>query len=130
MKLLLAAGVVLALVVGGWALFIRSSGDDGHGITVGALDDAVKWPDAKTADERVAFAGQAGFDALNITTLWTPGQTQPDPGELAILRNVANAADEQDLQLLVTVYAPRPRFAPMESAQQDQYAQFMASLAR
>jgi hypothetical protein len=130
MKLLLAAGVVLALVVGGWALLIRSSGDDGHGLTVGALDDAVKWADPKTADERVAFAGQAGFDALNITTLWTPGQTQPDPGELTLLRNVANAAEEQDLQLLVTVYAPRPRFAPMESAEQDQYAQFMTSLAR
>jgi hypothetical protein len=130
MKLLLAAGLVLALVAGGWALFIRSSGDDGHGITVGALEDAVKWPDAKTADDRVAFAGRAGLDALNITTLWTPGQTQPDPGELAILRNVANAAEKQHLKLLVTVYAPRPRFAPMESAQQDQYAQFMTSLAR
>ena len=54
MKVLLAAGVVLALVAGGWALFIRSSGDHGHGITVGALEDAVKWPDVKTADERVA----------------------------------------------------------------------------
>jgi hypothetical protein len=130
MKVLLAAGVVLALVAGGWALFIRSSGDHGHGITVGALEDAVKWPDVKTADERVAFAGQAGLDALNITTLWTPGQTQPAPGELGILHNVANAADEQHLQLLITVYAPRPRFAPMESAQQDQYARFMTSLAR
>ena len=92
MKVLLAAGLVLALVAGGWALFIRSSDDDGRGITVGALEDAVKWPDAKTADERVAFAGRAGLDALNITTLWTPGQTQPEPGELAILRNVSNAA--------------------------------------
>jgi hypothetical protein len=130
MKVLLAAGLVLALAAGGWALFLRSSSDDGHGITVGALEDAVKWPDVKTADERVAFAGRAGLDALNITTLWTPGQTRPEPGELAILRNVTDAADEQDLQLLVTVYAPRPRFAPMESAQQDQYTQFMTSLAR
>jgi hypothetical protein len=130
MKLLLAAGVVLALVAGGWALFVRSSDDNGHGLTIGALEDAVKWPDAKTADERVAFASRAGLNALNITTLWTPGQTRPAPGELAILHNVANAAEKNDLKLLVTVYAPRPRFAPMENAQQDQYAQFMTSLAR
>ena len=86
--LLLAVVLALALAAGAWALFLRSA-DHGHPITVGALEDAVKWPDAKTADERVAFAGRAGFNALNITTAWTPGQTQPDPGELQILRNVA-----------------------------------------
>lgn len=127
--LLLAAVLALALAAGAWALFLRSV-DHGHPITVGVLEDAVKWPDAKTADERVAFATRAGFNALNITTTWTPGQTQPDPGELQILRNVANATQSRHLQLLITAYAPRPRYAPTTDAQQAVYAAFMATLAR
>ena len=127
--LLLAVVLALALAAGAWALFLRSA-DHGHPITVGVLEDAVKWPDAKTADERVAFAGRAGFSALNITTAWAPGQTQPDPGELQILRNVAHATESQGLQLLITVYAARPRYAPMTDAQQTRYAAFMATLAR
>ena len=127
--LLLAIVVALALAAGAWALFLHSA-DHGHAITVGALEDAVKLPDPKPADERVAFASRAGFDALNITTLWRPGQTRPDPGELQILRNVASASQSHHLQLLITVYAPRPRYAPTTDAQQDVYAGFIATLAR
>jgi hypothetical protein len=127
--LLLTIVVVLALAAGAWALFLHQI-DHGHPITVGALEDAVKWSDPKLADERVAFARRAGFNALNVTTAWTPGQTAPLPDELAILRNVATASRANGLQLLITVYAPRPRFAPMTDAQQTQYANFMATLAR
>jgi hypothetical protein len=127
--LLLTIVVALALAAGAWALFLHSS-DHGNPITVGALEDAVKWSDPKLADERVAFASRAGFNALNITTAWTPGQTTPDPGELAILRNVASASKTNGLQLLITVYAARPRYAPMTDPQQTQYANFIATLAR
>lgn len=127
--LLLAVVLALALAAGAWALFLHSV-DHGHPITVGALEDAVKWSEPRLADERVAFASRAGFDALNITTAWTNGQTQPDPGELQILRNVASATRSHGLQLLITVYAARPRYAPMTDQQQSDYASFMATLAR
>ena len=127
--LLLVVGVALALAAGAWALFLHSA-DHGHSITVGALEDAVKLPDPKLADERITLASRAGFDALNVTSAWTPGQTRPEPGELAILRNVASASQRQGLQLLITVYASRPRFAPITDDQQRQYAEYMANLAR
>jgi hypothetical protein len=127
--LLLTIVVALALAAGAWAFFLHSS-DHGHRITVGALEDAVKWSDPKLADERVAFASRAGFNALNVTTAWTSGQTEPDPGELAILHNVATASQKHGLQLLITVYASRARSAPMTDDQQAQYAKFMANLAR
>jgi hypothetical protein len=130
MKLMLTAGVALALVASGWAFFLRSSADHGDKLTIGALEDGVKWADPKIAEEKVAFAKRANFNALNVTTLWAPGQTAPDPGELARLGGVANATQKEGIQLLITVYAARPRSAPMTSEQQDQYAQFMASLAR
>jgi len=127
--LLLAVGLALALAAGAWALLLHT-GDSGRKITVGALEDAVKFPDPQQADERVAFASRAGFNALNITTAWVPGQTSPDPAELQILRNVSNASQSHHLQLLITVYAPRPRYAPTTDAQQEVYAGFMATLAR
>ena len=128
-RLLLAVALAAAVGVGAWALFLRSS-DSGRPLLVGALEDAVKWPDPKIADERIALASQAGFDALGITTLWTPGQTEPEPGELAILHNVATSTRRRHIRLLITVYAPRPRYAPVADDQQDEYASFMASLAR
>ena len=127
--LLLVVVVALALAAGAWALFLRSA-DHGNRITVGVLEDAVKLPDPTLADDRVAFASRAGFNALNITTAWTPGQTQPDAGELQILHNVARATQSRNMQLLVTVYATKPRYAPTTDAQQTQYATFMATLAR
>jgi hypothetical protein len=129
-RLLLALALAAAVGVGTWALFLRSSDSSGRPLLVGALEDAVKWPQPKIADERIALASQAGFNALGITTLWTPGQTEPDPGELAILRNVASSTGRRHIRLLITVYAPLPRYAPVEDDQQDEYASFLATLAR
>ena len=129
-RVVLVAALVAAVVAGGaWALFLRST-DDGHGIVVGALEDAVKFPQPDLAEERVAFAGNAGLNALNVTTAWAPGQTKPDPAELQILHNVAESADKHHIQLLITAYAARPSFAPRSEAEQEQYAEFLATLAR
>ncbi len=101
-----------------------------HRLLVGALEDAVKWPQPKIADKRIALASQAGFNMLDITTFWTPGQTQPAPRELRILRNVAAATSRRRIRLLLTVFAPRPRYAPLRDELQQQFAGFMATLAR
>jgi hypothetical protein len=128
-KLLLAAALAVAVAVGAWALFLRSS-DHGHPLLVGALEDAIKLPDPELADQRVGLAAQAGLNMLDITTLWTPGLEEPDPGELEILRNVAAATKRRHMRLLLTVFAPRPRHAPLSDAQQEEFAAFMATLAR
>jgi hypothetical protein len=67
---------------------------------------------------------------LGVTTLWAPGRTQPQPTELRILRGVSAAAKRRGIRLLLTVFAPRPRFAPLSDIQQQQFAGFMATLAR
>ena len=99
-------------------------------LTIGALEDGVKYSDQTLAEEQVEFAERADFDGLDITTAWTPGQTKPDPGELALLRGVADATQKAGIQLLITAYAAKPRFAPTTDEEQDNYAQYMASLAR
>jgi hypothetical protein len=108
---------------------LRSS-DWGHPLLVGALEDGVKFPQPEEARKRVALGDAAGFDALDITTAWQPGLTEPDPGELTILRTVALAAASHKMRLLITVYAPRPRYAPVTDDQQEQFAGYLATLAR
>jgi len=130
LKLLLAVGIVLALAAGGWTLFLRSTDDHGKTLTIGALEDGVKYSDQTIAEEKVEFAERADFNGLDITTAWSAGQTKPDPGELALLRGVADATEKAGIELLVTAYAAKPRFAPMTEEEQDNYAQYMASLAR
>lgn len=129
-KLLLAAALAAAVAVGAWALFLRSSDDWGHPILVGALEDAVKLPDPELDDQRVGLATKAGLNMLDITTLWAPGVTRPEAGELAILRGVAAATERRKVRLLLTVQAGRPRSAPLEDAQQEEYAAYLATLAR
>jgi hypothetical protein len=129
LKVLVAAVLALVLAGGAWALFLRED-DQGHGILVGALEDGVKFPEAELADQRVELAKEAGFDALDVTTTWEPGQTKPEADELTVLRNVARAAEVRDMELLITAYASRPRFAPVSEEEQQNYAEFMATLAR
>jgi hypothetical protein len=128
-KVLLAAALAAAVAVGAWVLFVRPS-NDGHAIHVGALEDGVKWEDPAMAEERVAFAKKAGFDSLGLTTTWQPGVTAPDPVELTILRNVAKASERNGLAVLLTIYAPRPSYAPVSDEDQEQYADYLATLAR
>jgi hypothetical protein len=130
-RVVLVAALVAAVVAGGaWALFLRSSDDSGDRIVVGALEDGVKLPQSDQAEQRVVFAADAGFNGLNVTTAWAAGQTKPAPAELQVLRNVAAGAEKHNIQLMVTAYASKPRFAPMTDEQQGQYAEFMADLAR
>jgi hypothetical protein len=128
-KLLLAAALAAAVAVGAWALFLRPSEEGGHAIYVGALEDAVKLPTSDLVDNRIGLAEQAGLNMINVTTLWTPG-TQPDPGEVRILRNVDASTKRRGMRLLVTVMAPRPRYAPLTDVQQEEFAAYMAAVAR
>jgi hypothetical protein len=126
-KVLLAAGVAAALAAGAWAFVLRDD-NASHKLLVGALEDAVKDPVAY--DQRVELASRAGFNTINVTTPWASGQTEPSPDELRALRNVAASARKRGVKLLITSYAARSRDAPTTPDEQQNYAQFMAKLAR
>jgi hypothetical protein len=129
LKVLVAAVLALVLAGGAWALFLREE-DHGHPLLVGALEDGVKWAEPEDADQKVGHATRAGFNALNVTTAWVPGQTTPTPEELTILRSVSAATEKRNMYFVITAYAPRPSFAPVSEEQQQDYAEFSATLAR
>ena len=127
MRRLALAAALLGLLAGCGP---QGSGEEGNRIFVGALEDVVKQPDAKVADERVRLAQEAGFDALGITTPWSPGQTEPKPGELQLLRNIATAAQKYKIRILLSVFQYRNRDTPTTDAEQQEFAEHTAALAR
>jgi hypothetical protein len=97
---------------------------------VGALEDVVKQPDPAEARKRVQQADAAGLDALGLTTPWAPGQTEPDPGQLLLLKNVADAAAAENIRILLSVFQYRNRDTPITDEEQQQFADYTARLAR
>ncbi|HET7855548.1 MAG TPA: hypothetical protein VFL41_03750 [Gaiellaceae bacterium] len=127
MRRLALAAALLGLLAGCGPL---GSGDEGNPIFVGVLEDVVKQPDPGLADERVRLAREAGFDALGITTPWKPGQTEPDPAELQLLRNVATAAQKYKIRILLSVFQYRNRDTPTTDEEQEEFAEHTAAIAR
>ena len=97
---------------------------------VGALEDLVKQPTPEESRKRVKHATTAGFDALNVTTPWAPGQVDPDPGQLLILKNLADAAKAANVRVLVSIFQYRNRDTPITDEEQQQFADYAARLAR
>ena len=106
-------------------------GSDGsHEIFVGALEDLVKQPDPAETRMRVKQASAAGFDALGLTTPWKPGQVDPDPGQVLLLKNVADAARSEGIRVFVSIFQYRNRDTPISDEEQQQFAEYSAGLAR
>jgi hypothetical protein len=109
---------------------IGESGDENHKIFVGALEDLVKQPTAAEARKRVEHATAAGFDALGVTTPWAPGQVDPDPGQLLILKNLADTALAARVRVFVSIFQYRNRDTPITDEDQQEFADYSARLAR
>ena len=90
----------------------------------------MKQPTPAEARKRVEHATAAGFDALGVTTPWAPGQVDPDPGQLLILKNLADAAEAEQVRVLVSIFQYRNRDTPLSDEEQQQFADYAARLAR
>jgi hypothetical protein len=109
---------------------IGGSGDEGHKIFVGALEDLVKQPDLAGTRKRLQHAKEAGFDAIGVTTPWARGQVEPDPGQLLLLQNLAEAAKLERIRVFVSIFQYRNRETPITDEEQQQFADYSARLAR
>jgi len=105
-------------------------GDDKREFHVGVVEDSTRQPDAAAARERVQAVKDAGFDAIRITSIWAPRQTEPEPAELDVLRNVATASDELGVRLFIAVYHAGSATTPRSDEERGQFASYVASLAR
>jgi len=118
--------IAVALVV----LAGCGGGDDKREFHVGVVEDSTRQPEAAAARDRVQAVKDAGFDAIRITSIWAPGQTEPEPGELDVLRNVATASKDLDIRLFVAVYQAGSATTPRTDEARGQFSSYVASLAR
>lgn len=105
-------------------------GEEKREFHVGVVEDSTRLPEPDAARARVQAVRDAGFDAIRITSIWAPGQTEPEPAELEVLRNVATASEALDVRLFIAVYHAGSATTPHTDTARSEFASYAASLAR
>ena len=102
----------------------------GPAMLIGAAEDSVRQPTLAGAKAQMAHLVRAGFNAVRVTQIWTPGETEPSPADLRILRNVVDAARSDSVQVLITVMNLGNRTTPLTDQSQEEFASYAAAMAR
>jgi hypothetical protein len=123
-------GLAMAAAVLAFAGCGGGGGDRESEFLVGVVEDATKLPDPAGARERVEAVRAAGFNAIRVSSIWAPGETEPQPEELTALRNVADASRDADVRLFVSVYQAGSATTPETPDERSDFAAYAASLAR
>ncbi len=96
----------------------------------GAAEDVVRARDLVSAKSEMTLVRLAGFSSIRITSQWLPGQVTPAEEELAILRNVAAAAQLSAVKVYLSVYPPGSRVTPLTPEAREEFAAYLTVLAR
>jgi hypothetical protein len=112
------------------ALALPAVAEAGAGLTVGAVEDDVRVSSAVEAEARMKLLRISGYRSVRITSFWNPGQTRPAENELAVLRNVAEAADRHNVRVYTQVMHPGSRTTPLTDEARAGFASNAAALVR
>ena len=99
-------------------------------LLVGAAEDASRQPELTVAKAKMDLAVLAGLNAVRITSLWQPGTSTVDGGELLVLQNAATAALLDGIRLYVSIYPRDGNAVPRTAARRSEFASYAASVAR
>jgi hypothetical protein len=102
----------------------------GPGMYFGAAEDAAKHIDPVVSKAKMDLAQLAGLDAIRLTAIWTPGETQLRGYELAVLENAVAAANLNGIRVVLSVYHHGSTTTPLRMSNRLEFAGFTARLAR
>jgi hypothetical protein len=122
--------VPLAAAAAFLALAAPAVAEAGPGLTVGAVEDDVRVASAVEAEARMKLLRISGYRSVRITSFWNPGQARPSENELAVLRNVAEAADRHNVRVYTQIMNPGSRTTPLSDEARTDFASNAAGLAR
>ena len=97
---------------------------------MGAAEDAGKQTDALAAEEKMSLARRAGFRAIRLTSLWSPGRVEIEGTDLLALSNAADAASANGIRLFVSVYPYGSSVTPLTPTARAQFASYASSIPR
>jgi hypothetical protein len=112
------------------ALLLASPAQAGSGMFVGAAEDDARTADPVEAYAKMELARLAGFDAIRLTSIWTPGLTAPPEREREILRTAVGAAQLHGIRVILSVYHRDQRTTPLTVAARAEFASYVAAIAR
>jgi hypothetical protein len=112
------------------ALVLAPSAGAGGGLFVGAAEDAARTTDPVHAQAKMTLARLAGFDAIRMTSIWSPGQAGPSSHELQVLRTAGAAAQFNGIRIVLSVYHRDQRTTPLTPAARAEFASYVATIAR
>jgi hypothetical protein len=118
------------LVVAALALVVAAAADAGPTMFVGAAEDGARNVDPVAAKTEMDLAALAGFDAVRMTSVWSPGRREVSGDELTMLQNAAAAAQLDGIRLILTVYHRNQRMTPLTAQARADFASYAASIAR
>ena len=123
--------MVRGLLIGLAALVLAAPARaGGPTLLIGAAEDVVKQSDPVKAKAELDLAKLGGLDAIRITQVWTPGDTEPSAGSLKVDRTVVGAAQLTGIRIFVSLVNFGSRTTPLSSDDQDDFAAYAAALAR
>ncbi|HKP18414.1 MAG TPA: hypothetical protein VJT84_08040 [Gaiellaceae bacterium] len=108
------------------AAFAAGCGAEGGKLVVGVVDDTAR---AGPPGAFIDGLTKGGFDALAISSIWEPGETEPDEAETEALRLVAAAADAAGVRLFIIVYQPGSATTPLIAETRSAFADYAAAVA-
>jgi hypothetical protein len=118
---------VLACVA---ALAVVPAASAGPGMYFGAAEDDAKVTDLTVAKAKMDLAVLAGFDAIRLTAIWRPGESEISGYELDALYNAVVAANLLGVRVVLSVYHYGSRTTPLLIEDRLDFAAFTASIAR
>jgi hypothetical protein len=102
----------------------------GHRLLVATVDDALKQADPALAARLIKISHDAGFGAVMVSSMWTPGARAPSAQERLTLGNVVKGADAEGMRVFVFVWHGLNGATPRTAAARGRFAAYTAALAR
>ena len=102
----------------------------GHRVLVATVDDAMKQANPKAAAALMKVSHDAGFDAVLVSTMWTPGATALSAQDRLTLGNVVKAADDLHMRVFVFVWHGLSGSTPRTDRARRNFAAYAAAMAK
>jgi hypothetical protein len=124
LRLLTALGCVLA------TLAVTPAAPASLTMYMGAAEDEGRNVNPLVAAQKLELAQAAGFQAIRVTAIWTPGLSSIPPDQLEALRSVAAAGVFYGIKIVVTVMPFGSSVTPLTPRARAEFASFAADLVK
>jgi hypothetical protein len=97
---------------------------------IGAAEDEGRNADPAVARAKMDLAKAAGFSAIRVSAVWSPGQSAVPPDQLAALKAASAAAAFDGITMWASVMPYGSRTTPLTATARKQFASFAADVAK